>query len=304
VNPRVRAWLLILAIAAICTAAIGGFVAYRSRRWSTAELVKRMPSIESLVFYIDFEKLRQAGLLQLLDGSKAGEDPEYRAFAQKTDFHWAQDLDNAILAVSPSGKYIIAQGRFDWKSLRSFVDGDGGECYNALCKLRGSTPERHISFLPLQTNIMAMAIANDDLAVNRLTGWVTGPDPEVPDAPVWISIPSSVLKSDTLPEGTVSFARSVAEADRVTLAFVPEGKRLAAKLTVICRGQDDARRVADDLSKKTEILRSMIAHAHATPGPGDMAGVLAAGSFQTNGRRVFGYWPIESAFVQAVLGAK
>ncbi len=73
--------------------AIGGFVWFRSRRLSTAELLKRMPTIESLVVYIDFDKLRQAGMLELLDGSKAGEDPEYRAFAQKTNFHWEKDLD-------------------------------------------------------------------------------------------------------------------------------------------------------------------------------------------------------------------
>ncbi len=125
----------------------------------------------------------------------------------------------------------------------------------------------------------------------------------MPEGPVWLSIPSSVLKSETLPEGTVSFARSVSDADRVTLSLVPEKNRLAAKLTVLCRNGDDARRIVEDLDKKTEILRSMIAHAHATPGPADIAGVLAAGSFQSNGRKVFGYWPIEPAFMRAILGA-
>jgi hypothetical protein len=295
---------LIVVLAAVCAAAIGGFVLYRAHRLSTAELLKRMPTIESLVVYIDFEKLRQAGMLELLDGSKAGEDPEYRAFAQKTNFHWGQDLDSAILAVAPSGKYILAQGRFDWKSLRNYVESQGGHCDNNLCKLQGSTPDRKISFVPLRSNVMAMAIAADDGAAIRLTGRAAGPDPEVPEGPVWLSIPSSVLKSETLPEGTVSFARSVADADRVTLSLTPEKSRLAAKLTVLCRNQDDARRIVEDLDKKTEILRSMIAHAHATPGPADIAGVLAAGSFQSNGRKVFGYWPIESAFVRAILGAQ
>jgi hypothetical protein len=144
----------------------------------------------------------------------------------------------------------------------------------------------------------------DDAAVNRLTGWVSGPDPEVPDAPVWLSIPASVLKSDELPEGTVSFARSVADADRVTLAFGPEGKRLAAKLNVVCRSEANAAKMAQDLTKTTEILRSMIAHAHAKPDPADIAGVLAAGSFQSNGRRVLGYWPIEPIFIETTLGAR
>ncbi len=303
-NPKVRAWLLILVIAVVCAAVVGGLVLYRSRHLTTAELLKRMPSIESLVVYIDFAKLRDAGLVQLLDGSKAGEDPEYQAFARKTDFHWAQDLDRAILAVTPSGKYILAEGRFDWKSLRSFVDSEGGNCYNTLCRMKGSQSDRNISFLPLQSNVMAMAIAPDEIAATHLSGWVSGPDPDVPDAPVWLSIPSSMLHSDSLPEGTISFARSIADADRVTLMFVPEGKRLAAKLTVLCRSSEDAKKVTDDLVKKTDILRSMIAHAHATPGPTDMAAVLAAGSFQANGRRVFGYWPMEQAFIEGILGAR
>ncbi len=292
-----------MVFAAVFAVAIGGFVLFRSRRLSTAELLKRMPTIESLVVYIDFDKLRQAGMLELLDGSKAGEDPEYRAFAQKTNFHWGKDLDRAILAVAPSGKYILAQGRFDWKSLRSYVESEGGRCDDNLCKVQGSTPDRKISFVPLQSDVMAMAIAPDDGAAVRLTGRTGGPDPEVPDGPVWLSIPSSVLKSDTLPQGTVSFARSVSDADRVTLSLVPEKNRLAAKLTVLCRNGDDARRIVEDLNKKTEILRSMIAHAHGTPGPADIAGVLAAGSFQSNGRKVFGYWPIEPAFMRAILGA-
>jgi hypothetical protein len=296
--------VLILLVVAICGAAIGGLVIYRSRRLSAAAMLKRMPSIESLVLFIDFEKLRQAGLVQLLDGSKAGEDPDYRDFARQTDFHWAQDLDTAMLAAAPSGKYIIAQGRFDWKSLRAFVDSHGGRCLNTLCELAGSLPERRISFFPLRGNVMAMAVAQDDAAANRLSGWVSGPDPEVPDAPIWLSIPSSILKSNDLPEGTAMFAHSVSAADRVILTLVSEGKQLAAKLTVVCRSQEDATVVAAELSKKTEILRSVLAHEHANPGPENPASVLANGSFQSNGRRVFGYWPIQPAFVEAILGAR
>jgi len=151
---------------------------------------------------------------------------------------------------------------------------------------------------------MGMAISTDDGAAARLTWPVAGPDLAVPDAPIWLRIPASLLKSDDLPEGTVSFARSVADAERVTLEFVPEGNRLAAKLDVQCRSEADAARMAQDLTTTTGILRSMIAHAHASPSPADIAGVLAAGSFQANGRKAFGYWPIEPVFVQTLLGAR
>lgn len=297
-------WLLVLLLAGVCLATWSGVAWYRSRRLTTAELLKRMPAIDSLVVYLDFEKLRQAGLIQLLDGSKAGEDPSYQDFSRKTDFHWAQDLDNAILAVAPSGKYIVARGRFNWKNLRSYVDSEGGKCYNTTCRMQGSAPDRQISFLPLQSNLMAMAVSTDDNAVSRLTGSIGGPAPEVPDAPIWLRIPASLLRSDSLPEGTVSFARSVADADSVTLSFAPEGKRLAARLKVACRNEVDAARIVQDLSKKTEVLRSLIAHAHGTPNPADLTGVLTAGSFQASGRTVLGYWPIEPIFVQTALGGK
>jgi hypothetical protein len=304
VSPRLRAWLLILLIVGICTGLICGVVWYRSRLLTTAALVRRMPTIDALVLFIDFEKLRRAGLVQLLDGSKAGEDPDYQEFARKTHFYWARDLDSAILAVAPSGKYIAARGRFDWNKLRAFAASAGGECYNTLCRLPGSAPERKISFLPLQSNLIGMAISTDDGAATRLTANVGGPNPEIPDAPIWLSIPASLLRSNDLPEGTALFAHGIADSDRVTLAFVPDGKRLAAKLNVICRNAEDAARMAQDLTKKTEIVRSMIAHAHGTPNPADLTGVLSAGTFQAQGRRVFGYWPIEPVFVETTLGAR
>jgi hypothetical protein len=304
VNARVRAALVVGLVAVICIVVAAGVVWYRDRPISAAQLVRRMPRADALVLYIDFERLRQAGLVQLLDGSKAGEDPEYQAFARKTDFHWAQDLDAAVLGVSPAGKFIVARGRFDWKSLRSFAESENGSCYNTLCKLPGSTLDRHISFIPIQSNLMGLAVSKDDGAATRLLGMMSGPDPEVPDAPFWLSIPASLLRSDDLPEGTVSFARSIAGADRVVLSFVPEGGRLAAKLDVSCHSEADALKIAQDLQQKTEILRSMIAHAHATPSPADLAGVLTSGTFQVHGRKVAGYWPIERVFVETALGAR
>ena len=41
-------------------------------------------------------------------------------------------------------------------------DGEDGHCYNSLCRLNGSTPERKISFFPVQQNLMAMAVSPDD----------------------------------------------------------------------------------------------------------------------------------------------
>ena len=95
------------------------------------------------------------------------------------------------------------------RSLRSYVQSEKGECRNALCRMQGSVADRHISFFPLQSNLMALAISPDDSAAVRMQEAVEGSIPEIPDAPVWFSIPPELLHSSDLPEGAQPFARSL-----------------------------------------------------------------------------------------------
>jgi hypothetical protein len=127
-------------------------------------MLRRLPTEDALVVYIDFAALRRAGILQMLDGSKVGEDPEYQNFVRQTDFDYKQDLDAVMVAFAPMGKYMLLKGRFDWKSLKNYVHGSDGRCNNSFCKLAGSTPEKRISFFPMQSNLMAMAVSDDDVA--------------------------------------------------------------------------------------------------------------------------------------------
>ncbi len=300
-----KTWLLIFGVFAGCIAAGWGVVAYRSRVLSPAELVKRLPAQDSLLLYIDFRALRRAGLLQLLDGSKLGEEPEYESFVRQTDFNYLQDLDSALAAFAPKGKYILATGRFDWKALREYVKKQKGDCYNSVCRMGGSTPEREISFLPLQANLMAMAVSPDDMAAMHLETADEGSTTPAPDAPVWLFLPPVFLKSaDALPSGTKLFAETVEDAKSVTLGFSPEGDRLAARLNVLCRSDEDATLAVAQLTKITQVLREVIAHAGAAPPPSDLGSVLSSGSFESKGPRVYGYWPIERAFVEKTLAAR
>jgi hypothetical protein len=306
VTARVKAWLFVLCIVAACGAAVWGVVAYRARAIAPAELIKRLPAQDALLLYIDFSALRRAGLLQLLDGSKLGQEPEYESFVRDTDFNYVQDLDSALAAFAPTGKYILAKGRFDWKALRDYVKEQHGECYNSLCQMAGSTADRKISFLPVQTNLMAMAVSPDATAALRMEIVETGAPPSpVPDAAVWLLLPPAILKSpDSLPDGTRQFAKSVEDAKSVTIGFAPEGNRLAARLNVLCRSDQDAALTAAVLTKITEVLRKVIAQSGQKPSPTDLSGPLTLGAFQSKGSRVFGYWPIERAFVEQVLAAR
>lgn len=285
-------------------AAVAGFFIWRSRSLSNAALLKRLPSTDAMVLYLDFGALRRAGVLQLLDGSKVGEDPEYKSFVASTGFNYARDLDLAMVAFAPTGRFLLLRGRFDWPKLRAYAESQRGSCSGEVCRMAGSTPDRHISFLPLESNVMAMGVSTDDFAAQRLASPGGGPEPQMPGAPVWLSLPASVLRSsENLPEGTRMFAHSMDNADSLTLGLEPEGSRLAAKLNVLCRNEQDATEIAGQLGKITSLLREMIQREHQTPNPADLSGVLTSGSFRAEGRRVYGYWPIERKFVENMLGS-
>jgi hypothetical protein len=152
---------------------------------------------------------------------------------------------------------------------------------------------------------MALAVSPDASAALRLATPAPG-TPAVPSAsPVWLSVPVAMLRSgDGLPAGTRMFAHSLGEAESVTLAFAPEGPRMAAKLDVLCHNEIDAADAALELTRVTSVLRQMIARENQSPNPADLSGVLAAGSFSSGGKRVYGYWPIEPGFVENLFGAQ
>jgi hypothetical protein len=296
-----RAWLLLLLVLAI---AAGAIIALwpRSRPLSVPEQLARLPGHNAVICYLDFAALRGAGVLRLLDASKAAEDPDYREFARKINLNWRQDLDSAMIAFAPSGKYMLVRGRFDWTSLRSYAAGAHGECRDGECRLPGSTPDRRISFARVEPGLMALAVsADDDWAVHRIATRGAGTAPEVPAASFWVRIPGAVLKSEELPSGTRMFAHSMEQADTVTLMLDAASERLEARLDVACGSDKDAADIAADLTRVTGMLRDMIEREHQKPNPADLSGVLTSGNFHSDGRRVVGTWPIERAFVENLL---
>lgn len=289
--------------AAIVIIVVAAGVLYWRRSLPPSDLLKRLPAANAMVLYLDFDALRRAGVLQLLDASKTGQDPEYKNFVAATGFNYARDLDIAAVAFAPTGKYLLLRGRFDWPKLESYVKSQQGQCANSVCRMVGSTPERRISFFPLRNNVMAMAVSTDDFAAQRLATPGAGPDPQVPRAPVWLSIPPSILKSgENLPEGTRMFAHSIDRADTVSLELAPEGPKLAMRLNIACHSDQDAAEMAAQLGRITGLLRELIQREHQTPNSGDLSGVLTSGAFRAEGRRVYGYWPIEKKFVENMLG--
>ena len=57
-----------------------------------------------------------------------------------------------------------------------------------------------------------------------------------------------------------------------------------------------------ELTRVTNLLRQLIARENATPNPADLSGVLASGTFRSDGKHVNGYWPIQPIFVENLFG--
>lgn len=303
VRHRVSPWLVLPLLAGVCAAVIFGIAYLRSRSFSTANLLQRIPADDALVLYVDFEALRRAHLLDLATADPVAQEPEYRSFVEATGFNYLRDLDSALISFGASGKYLLLRGHFDWSRMSQYVRGQGGTCYNSLCRLEGSTPERKISYLPLQPNLMALAVSEDGTAATRLQERRSGPRPEVLADPLWLLIPPGTIKDDaSLPAGLRPFARALRGAQRVVLSGGPDGPQMRLQLDVTCSTAEQAATLTSQLRALTTLLDALIAREHQVPNPRDLSGILAAGVFEQKERRVRGSWPVQRAFFESLAG--
>lgn len=298
---RLLPWVSLLVILLFCGGVIGGLIYWRSRSSSNAKLLTRLPS-EGVVAFIDFGALRGAGTLDALFAAPAAQEPEYLRFVERTGFDYLRDLDSALISVTPRGTYLLVRGRFNWKSLTAYAQSEGGVCSNAFCRVQGSTETRRISFFPVQQEVMALAVSQDEWAALSLNEErrpaAAG---EIPEGVAWVVIPAAALKdASRLPAGTRAFARPLQDASRITLWLGLAGGRFALNLDVTCGSPESAAALAGELRSAAEWLRSLIAREGQTPNPLDLSGVLATGVFEQKGTRVTGRWPIEREFLDAL----
>jgi hypothetical protein len=298
--------VIILALV-VCAGAVTLALYERARvaAASPAGMLRRLPAQNAIILFLDFNTLRNGGILRLLSPSKTAEEPDYLAFVRSTGFDYRGDLDLAAVSFGSEGEFFVIKGRFDWKKLGSYAASQGGACYNGLCRMPGSTPERHISFLPLQSNLMALAVSTDSVAATRLQdprGIAVQPL-EPPLDPVWLSIPADSLKNTSqLPAAPRLFAAALASADKILVSLGPQGQQFEARLAVTCRTSAEAAALAGQLQHATSLLRDTIARENQKPSPKDLSGVLTAGIFEQAGRRVLGRWPLPPVFLESLTG--
>jgi len=285
------ATLLAVALLLICAGC-------RSRTETAAGLLRRLPAEEASLVGIDVDALRRGGILKLLELSKAAAEPEYVAFLNGTGFDYQRDLDLVLASFAPTGTFMVLRGRFNWPKLESYAKGNSGSCYNKLCRMPGSVPERRISFLPISNGVMALAVSTDDLAASRMTKPGPARLAEVPAQPIWVNIPGSVLrKSSSLPAATRIFAVALGASDQVTatLGAAPDGG-YEAKLTASCTTPEDARKMSVQLTNLTGMLKSLMGRSKKE----DLASVLAAGAFSQTGTNMNGYWALRKGLLESL----
>jgi hypothetical protein len=286
--------------ALLCAGLLGvGTGAWLALRPSFVPL-DHLPTQNATVLSVDFSALRKGGLLSLLAAKPGLEEPEYRSFVQSSGFDYQKDLDAALVSFAPDATYLILRGRFDWPKLESYAKANGGGCYQELCHLPGSQPDRRISFLSLEHNLMALAVATDDLAAARLRERSPHSAVAIPSDPVWLSVPSSVLKQTaSMPAGTKLFAAAVSGADRVVLTLGGKDGGYAAHLEADCNSAKDAQAIAAELGKLTASLKDLVVKANSSD---ELTRLLVAGKFQQTDKKVFGYWPIQKSLFENLAG--
>jgi hypothetical protein len=265
-------------------------------------VLSRFPVEDAVVVNADFAAVRGAGLLT---ESKLPLEPDYKQFLDGTGFDYRKDLDAVTASFSKSGNFFIARGRFNWAKLRDYAAHQGGSCYQDLCRMPGSTPERRISFLPLRDDTMALAVSTDDLAANRLTKPGNPVTAALPSAPVWMIIPGTALHDTAaVPPGLRLMLSALTNADRLVVTLEPSGgnldaKMLDVKMEATCRSKDDAHVLASQLRSVTAKLKEALQQNKDAQGD-ELVKVLVGGQFDDRGALVDGTWPFSKSLIASL----
>ncbi len=301
---RIQPWQLAALLVVVCAAAIVSFYFYRAAGAdSPGELASYLPLSDGALVYLDVDAMRRSGILDLIAGKKAAEELEYQSFVDETKFDYRDDLDALAALFKPGQVFMTVRGSFNWKSLIAYVNHHGGSCVNSFCTVRGSKPERRISFYPIKSNVMALAVSSDSWAAYQIARKSARLPIAPPPKPAWALLTGPALKDiGSLPAGTKSFATALEQADSMLFSVDEQGEGLELYLAVTCQTADKASVLLDQLQSTTDTLRRWLARERRQPNPDDLSGVLTTGSFRRDDRKVFGTWPLRRSFIEALAG--
>jgi hypothetical protein len=300
---RVRGWQLIAGLVVIALVGVGvALYLTRNSRVDGPSLTSWFPARDATVVYLDVAAMRSSGILEKLVGSTMGEESEYRAFVQGTGFDYKRDLDQVMLNSANGVHYFVLQGRFDLTKLKNYAKSQGGACDGDYCHMKGSTPDRIISFRPLRGNLLALASSRDEngaRAIDQRTP--EKPAFEIPDTPVWAHVPADAVRDlPQYPAGTRLFAKALESAERAVFTLAPTKNELELAVNVTCQSEEAAAVLKAQLQGITELLQKLITRESQKPSAADLSGMLTSGSFERKDRHVLGRWPVSRALIDSL----
>ncbi len=309
---KLKPWQYLTVVILIACGAVVALYYYRKVTTATpGQMISILPRQDASVFYVNVGAIRDSGLLSDVTGPRVTEEPEYKDFLAQTHFDYQRDLDRLAGATTGEETYLLLAGRFDWKKLSQYARGHGGQCLQGICSLPASRPNHWISFMPLRSNLMGLAISDKQRAVYSI-GKIGSAEVNVPKDPVWITIPHSILaKPHNLPPIAAALADAVGSATTLTLSLanptaqtgIP-GLDQAAFVIRMQAGFDSDTKAVDmesQLIRATSLVKTMVETRQAHAGPTDLASILMRGSFQNAGGVVTGSWPVSREFVNSLL---
>ena len=302
---RVKGWQLIVALSSI--AIIGVLIAIRltdSGSTSSIGMMSYLPEREAAYLFADVRAIRASGLLSKVVSNSVSEEPEYKSFVAQTGFDYTKDLDRIAASTGGGISYFLLEGRFDWRKLRDHVKSQGGTCNGEDCSVKGSTPERIISFRKVRSDLMALASGPSDTAakaVERRAERKFGFD--APAKPVWLALPASALRGQELPAGTKLFAKALSAADMVLLSLGASGNDFELAMDAVCPREEDAVVLKHQLEGLTKLLQSFLAREQQKARNNDLSGVLTGGTFDRAGQHVKARWVLPKPFLESLGGS-
>lgn len=306
-NLTRRKWLwLSVAIVVIAIVTTLVYRWTRPRYDTAAKLVGLLPQADAVVFYADVAALRHSGYLQLLESAKGAQEPDYQRFVSETGFAYQRDLDAVAVASLPNQTFVTARGRFDWQRLTKYAINHGGKCDGRYCQLPATKPDQWISFFPIRSTVLALAVSADPRAAYTLLPREGAPEVTTPQFPVWAEIPRRVLdRPDALPPGAQVVARALSSASQVTLGITEAtpgtaDSALNVRLIASCPSDTTANDLRDHLAQLAGFFRGFATHNQQHSGEPDLAGLLASGTFGAAEHNVVGNWTVPRSVVEAL----
>lgn len=258
--------LIVTALAIIVGLAIWIADRYRHRFVrQNADVAHFLPATDATTFYIDVDAIRRAGYLDLIAADKIDSD---------SGINYRSDLDAIAGAIGNGHTYFILRGHFDWDKLR----------------------RQH-------TNLHVVQLQSDVLIASSEPATTFNPAATpLPDAPVWLKPAKQIIQNPNgLPFVVRAFAMAIQSADSTVLLLTPSNRAaFELRLDAHFEAAAAADTAATQLGIDTKLVKIELSREKANPNAADLSGLLAGGSFWTQGNMLHANWPVSKQLLQTL----